>query len=124
TIEYSEKSKRSVAQISYFFIILGMLLWYALLCIPMGLMFYGFWRLTRLRIPSAIQRLIQAGLMGIAFAPYIYGHAGRVPAIFVFLGASGKEKVFPLTSILIVITIGFAVLSIRARKNAGQTSPA
>jgi len=54
----------------YLFVILGMLLRYAaLLCVPMGSVFYGFWRLTQLMVPGPMQRLLQAGSMGLALAP-------------------------------------------------------
>ena len=66
-----------------------------------------------------LRLIIRAGVLSLAFAPTIYGHAGLMPAFYmIFLGSGLNRVIYGVMPILVVWGIGAGVaLSVRIIKN-------
>ncbi len=98
----------------YIFGVLSLLIWYGVLTLPGTFLIYFLWKPTR-RISSGFSKYFaQSALIAAAYAPIGYGHVGPIPAV---IGLIGNEPMFrgqAIASLLLVLVISFAVLTIRA----------
>ncbi|HEX3120659.1 MAG TPA: hypothetical protein VHP80_16305 [Candidatus Acidoferrum sp.] len=100
-----------VATIGGIFILL---IWYGVLTLPGTFLIYFLWKPAGRLSSDLSKRLAQSALIAIAYAPFIYGHAGPLPAAFAIIGFDRLFLTQALISIGIFFVISLAILSIHA----------
>ena|SRR5438552_981307 len=100
-------------------IILGLLLaaaFFVLSTLPGLLLASIGWRLSRRINNHQAKSVIRAGLVSVAIAPTLYGHAGFVPAIWVVFTPDGR-----LGAIITLSLVWFIALLILLRRTEPGT---
>src|ERR1700676_3415062 len=86
-----------------------------------GVAYLG-WKRSRGWHSLFAQTFVRAGLIAVAVAPSVWGHAGIVPAILLAVVLTGREKLAGIIPILIVWVVAIPVIGILAKRH-GRSCP-
>jgi hypothetical protein len=106
---------------AYVFVAIMLVLWLFLISAPGLFVAIVCWRLSRDWQNVAGQICFRATVIAVGLAPSIYGHGDIVPAIFLAIGLSGRERMIGIVPILVVWLITVVVLAILAKRRKPNT---
>lgn len=101
---------------TFVFEVLFIILYAVVISLPgLGIAYVG-WKLSRRWQSTSAQTFFRAGLIAVAVTPSVWGHAGILPAIFLAIVLSGREKLAGVVPILVVWVVAIPIITILAKR--------